>query len=264
MNTLNTELDTRKSAADLVEAWTAANDLMTNAERDLDRAKKILEAAFGPTAYMDTCPNSHLSTWKDVKKANTRAAWKQIIEKLGIRKTMSIARLKEMDKNIDEGKMQEITFENILGISASLVENAPGFAAEAIQEVFTYLRPGARERNTLKTNAKYARYSLGKKVILTSVSNWRQGRPDVSYWNKDQLIEVDRVFHLADGNLTQVFTSYASPLLDAMQSSTGKGSTDYFKFEVYGNGNLHLTFLRPDLVEKLNRAAAGHVSLAGN
>ncbi|WP_145026338.1 DUF4942 domain-containing protein, partial [Geobacter argillaceus] len=38
-------------------------------------------------------------------------------------------------------------------------------------------------------------------------------------------------------------------------SSDGTGKTDYFKFRCCLNGNLHLVFLKPGLVAKLNAIA---------
>lgn len=42
----------------------------------------------------------------------------------------------------------------------------------------------------------------------------------------------------------------------------GKGETEYFRFKCYHNGNLHLEFKRPDLVQKIN-AIVGGLTLKG-
>lgn len=41
-------------------------------------------------------------------------------------------------------------------------------------------------------------------------------------------------------------------------SPDGTGKTDYFRFRCCLNGNLHLEFLRLDLVAKLNAVAGGN------
>ncbi len=53
--------------------------------------------------------------------------------------------------------------------------------------------------------------------------------------------------------------SYHGPLYDAItDSSDGTGKTDYFKFRCCINGNLHLEFLKADLVARLNVVAGGN------
>ena len=53
--------------------------------------------------------------------------------------------------------------------------------------------------------------------------------------------------------------TYHGELYDAITDSPdGNGKTQYFKFKCYLNGNLHLEFLRADLVVKLNAVAGGN------
>jgi hypothetical protein len=259
----DTQLATRKSAAELVNAWTTANEIMIRAERELDEAMKILETAFGPNAYMNPHPTHHLYNWEAVHKANLKQAWTRIIDKLGIRKTMSLKRMAEMDKNIEDGKMPALTLETIRSISEALIENAPTFATEAIHEVFDYLRPGAGG-SKYKTNQTHARFALGKKVIIVRALEFTwSGTFKVSHWQSDKISATDRIFHLADGKAAGIFNSYNSPLIDAIATcKDGQGETDYFTFKCHQNGNLHLTFKRPDLVTKLNYASGGDNRLA--
>lgn len=256
-----TELARRVSAADLVNAYNEANEIMTRAENELNRAQSILDNAFGKESYMHTTPIRHLDSFQDIRADNNKRAWQTIINRLGIRKTMSQKRAEEMDKNIDGGKMPAITAENIRALSEGLIESAQDFAAEAVAEVYEFLRPGASAHNRYKTNEKNARFSLKDKVIITRAVETGWSRYMINHWRRQSLVSVDNIFHLADGNLAPMNNSYNSPMIDAIEnlspSDAGKTETDYFKIQVYGNGNLHLTFKRPDLVEKLNRAAGG-------
>ncbi len=266
MGVLDTGITKKINAASLVSAWEQAASIMETAHKDLDRAQEILDAAFGHDAYMHTIPQDNRGL-EGMRKDNKKRAWRQIVALLEIRKVMSVKRIEELDKNIEHGDMPEITLDNILQISRGLVENAGEFAAEAVIEVFDFLRPGAGEFNKYKTNAKNARFELGKKVIIVRALEWRYGGGyHVSYWRSDNIRAVDRVFHLADG--AGQMKGYEGPLIDAIQTSTAEtgyaGETEYFRFKCYGNGNLHLEFKRPDLVTKLNAAAgAGGNKLRG-
>ena len=67
------------------------------------------------------------------------------------------------------------------------------------------------------------------------------------------MVALDRAFHILDG--AGIPGGYQSPLVDAINTSGNKGvgETAYFSFRCYENGNLHLKFLRLDLVKELNR-----------
>jgi hypothetical protein len=266
MSALDTGLIKKISAAEIVMAWEQATVIMEKAYGDLEHAREILEGAFGKDAYMYTIPNNN-SGVEGLRKDNRKRAWRQIIALLEIRKVMSNKRLEELDKNIEHGEMPEINLDNILQISRGLVDSASEFAVEAVAEVFDFLRPGAGEYNKYKTNAKNARFELGKKVIIVRAVEWRYGGGyQINYWRRDNIRAVDRVFHLADG--AGQLKGYEGPLVDAIQTATSEtnymGETEYFRFKCYVNGNLHLEFKRPDLVTKLNATAgAGGNKLKG-
>lgn len=53
-------------------------------------------------------------------------------------------------------------------------------------------------------------------------------------------------------------SSYRSPLVDAINVSEGTSvKTDYFFCRMYQNGNMHIEFLRADLVQQFNAIAGG-------
>ena len=260
----DTALIKKPTAAELVVAWEQASAIIDAAYKELDRAKTILDAAYGKESYFDVIPH-HNDGVERMCKENVKRAWRRIIDMLEIRKVMSIARMEELDKNLNDGKMPEITLDNILSISQGLVDSAPEYAAEAVLEVFEFLRPGASDHNQYKTNEKYARFELGKKVIITRACEmWSRQVWHVSHWRMDKIRAVDRVFHLVDG--AGELKGYNGPLIDAIQTSQdrgGTGETAYFHFKVYANGNLHLDFKRPDLVQKLNQIAGNRTHLRG-
>lgn len=261
-----THLSKRMSAADIVRGWEEASAIIEQAFEDLKRAQKILDATFGDKAYMNTLPHPHHgNTVEAMQEQNKRRAWRQIINILEIKKTMSLKRIEELNKNIEEGEMPPLTIESIQQIAEGLVGSAGEFAHEAVVEVFEILRPGAKDTNRHKTNTKHARFSLGRKVILTgAVEGW--SKYHVNHWHGDKIMAVDKIFHLADGQ-PFVGSGYQSPLIDSINTtplrSGAGGETEYFKFTCYLNGSLHLEFKRLDLVDRLNRVAGNPTRLAG-
>ena len=71
---------------------------------------------------------------------------------------------------------------------------ASQFAMDAAKEVYEYLRP---VRSDYKTND---RFRVGRKVILCwAVERGYNGGFRVNYHREQNLVAIDRVFHLLDG-----------------------------------------------------------------
>ena len=160
-----------KTAKEMVDNWQEASAIIKKAYSDLKYAKTLLEDTFGKEAHMEVIARERLvfnpdEAYSSVQNENNKRAWRKIIDILGIRKTMSNKRLKELDENIENNKMLDLTLENIQSISEGMVESAGEYAKEAILEVYEFLRLGASHNNKYKTNDKYAKFELGKKVII--------------------------------------------------------------------------------------------------
>jgi hypothetical protein len=50
----------------------------------------------------------------------------------------------------------------------------------------------------------------------------------------------------------------AQPALDEIAATRRPHESEYFRFELYLNGNLHIVFKRPDLVAKANEIVADY------
>lgn len=182
-----------------------------------------------------------------------RQLWRSLVERLELRRMLSIARAKELDSWLDT-TTEEITHDSVFGLFRSYAENLPDMLAEAVEEVYGFLRP----RSALKTNSQY---ELGAKVILSYwvEGDWNGGlRPN--YHRHAEYIALDNVFAALDGR-GSIAASWRGELGEAVSASQAendyRGATRYFRFRACKNGNLHLEFLRRDLVEKFNRIAGG-------
>lgn len=187
-----------------------------------------------------------------------RSTWQALLAASGVEKVLSVSRLERFEQFL-EGNGQGIR--NIPEPSEeAIMELLAGGAAkelfaEMIRESFDFLRPGAGWHDEYKTNQKNGRVSVGKKIILEGLVHKTPFSVNIYPRPRRHLIQVDKIFHLLDGK-PFLFDSYSSPLVDGL-SSARKGETEYFKWERYGNGNLHLTFLRDDLLVKFNQIAGG-------
>jgi hypothetical protein len=77
----------------------------------------------------------------------------------------------------------------------------------------------------------------------------------------EQAQAVDKAFHLLDGKgLPKYPGDFLTAVREAMRRSRGPGfagESEYFRFRVYGNGNVHLELERMDLVAERTASAAG-------
>jgi hypothetical protein len=70
---------------------------------------------------------------------------------------------------------------------------------------------------------------------------------------------LDRLFQVLDGKTPPSHIGDAGSLVSTASHAHDKGcETDYFRFELYRNGNLHIVFKRPDLVAKANKIVADY------
>lgn len=190
-----------------------------------------------------------------------KQVWAALVERLEVKRMMSIHRVKELDDAIEKGEMSPISIENVTAFATGISNALPDMLVEAVREVYNWLRPAAGWHGShYKTNQKNARFELGPKVILSGMveSGWSGKIPfHVHYHCTDKLRALDNVFSALDGK-GQISKTYYGPLADAINSSpTGRGETDYFRFKAFKNRNLHLEFKRLDLVEHFNALAGG-------
>lgn len=258
----STDVAIRTSLPQMVAEWDKACEQIREANKILDEACERLNNAFG-SQYFDTrsAGNGYHHGPEAVILANKKRAWCALIEKMGIRKLLSIARAQEIDAQLDKPKeLPEITYQNVLAMLEQNHNAIPQFIEEAVKEVFDYLTPGHWNRaGEYKTNEGV---EIGERVILRyAVERWSLGENSTWHVNHNRekyLIALDNVFHALDGK--GVAKGHRGPLIDGIQSLPTRetvGRTDYFEFKCFANHNLHLKFLRTDLAAKLNQIAGG-------
>lgn len=181
--------------------------------------------------------------------------WACIIDRLEVRRMMSIARAKELDRQLEKHELPEITHENVAALLTGFESNLRAMLEEAVDEVFEWLRP---HRSEYKTNTEL---EIGPRVVLTRIVErwdrlWRSWR--VNYHVEPNLTALENVFSALDGRgqITKTHYSAISTVIKA-PGFDGVGETEYFRFRVYQNGNGHLQFRRLDLLAKFNAIAGG-------
>jgi len=181
--------------------------------------------------------------------------WSAIIERLEIRRMMSVARSKEISRQLEKLELPEITLQSASELLHGFQSNLGKMLEEAVEEVFSWLRPRASK---YKTNSEY---EVPRKVVLTGVvepwnqpwSSWR-----VNYHREPELTALENVFSALDG-AGQITETHYSAISNAIRADgfDGIAETTYFKFRTFKNGNMHLEFKRLDLLARFNAIAGG-------
>lgn len=259
------DLARRDTIAEIVRTYETQTQRIRDAYQELEQAGDLLTAAFGKvTLYssFSTLPHGcHSPEYavQEVLKEIKKTCWRNLIERLGIRRVIGLKRAKELDEKLEDiDKLPEITVQNIYETLDLLHGNAAYFMKETVKEVYEAFHINPERRGTLKTNLRNAVFDLGRKIICVGSleTSWGRSSYHVSHWHNDKIRLLDKVFHVLDGKPFND-AGYICPLIDAIQSSgaEGKGETDYFKFKCYENQNLHLEFKRLDLLKEFNRIA---------
>jgi hypothetical protein len=93
-----------------------------------------------------------------------RRAWRALLDRLGVKNVMSIAKRKQFEDQLERGELPELTADAIVGVIAGLAGDAKEFARDAAKEVFDMLTPkhgwggGNRHRK-----GKHDRHRKGKR-----------------------------------------------------------------------------------------------------
>jgi hypothetical protein len=252
MNT-NTNVTVRLTIPELVREFDLGMHELKQGIALVTAAQERLQKAFaGPGGSYDLTAFAHHDHSLDFEKKRIRmrgAAWRYLVSRAEIKKVASIKRAKEIDDMLAKPEtLPEITINNVMGWVESLNDQSKQFLEEAAVEVYQWLRPA---RGDYKTNNAF---KIGKRVVLTYMieGTWMGRGLRVRYGSEDRLRALDNVFHLLDGK--GLSSSYAGELADAIpKTAAGEfGETTFFRFRPFRNGNLHLEFKRPDLVQRLN------------
>ena len=156
-----------------------------------------------------------------------------------------------------------LTEENVFGFFEQTCASFPDLIKEALREVFKWLTP-----SQLWTGCKTSNeFKIGKKVVLCHVARLcYSGGLQVDYDRRPQVDALGNALSMLDGKgvrknrcdkeedrkLTGSYT-------DAWDHAWNQGipyEDGYLIAKAFRNRNVHVTFKRDDLVEKINQAGA--------
>ena len=186
-----------------------------------------------------------------------RVAWRKFIDDLQLRPLLSIKARETLDKQLYENRrgygdtqpLPPFTEDNVFGFFEQTCANIPNLIKEALREVFKWLTPSPRWTGCKTSNE----FKVGNKVVLCYVARTRySGNFEVDYDRRPQVDALGNAISMLDGKGVRK-TAYT----DSWNRAWEKGEQyddDYLTAKAFMNRNVHITFKRPDLIEKINQA----------
>lgn len=184
-------------------------------------------------------------------KAIDAGCWARLLDLSGLRTFMDTKAREAWNENIDKHKVPPLTLENVEATFKVMHAARRDMFERGVIAVFRHLSWDYKTNNPVM---------FGKRIILTHVYDVRMGINCVNYEGTNKLDDLMRAFCLLDGK----------PELDHRQGAHRRlrdaGSrlpvvVDFdgmFTIKGFKNGNGHLTFLRPELVDQMNFIIAKH------
>ena len=175
--------------------------------------------------------------------------WTTLLQDSGMRSIMSASKRKEVDEQLGAEKVPALTREAIRSTFASLHDSRMDMFEQGVLECFRRLSWD------YKTNLPQ---KFGKRMVMTYLTSYGSA----NMRQTDQLDDLLRVFHLCDGKPEADHRTGAYRLIaDAMQTTSvwpKLAENDYISIRLFKNHNGHVTFKRPDLIQRLNRIIGTH------
>lgn len=243
----------RATATEIARAYQRAEATVRAAYAAIKATESELTATIGAGQDI-SIRTSQDRSFDDVEHTVNRLrrdVWDGLVDRMEIRRFMSVAEWKAFEKDVESKDPPPITEEALASLFARLVADLPGMQERAVLEVFDWLRPRAEDFRRHRSNVVEA---IGKRVVITYAVEQafsRVGGFTLEYKRWQEITALENVFCALDGAPKP---DQGPELRFAIQASAdGKGETRWFRFKCFRNRNLHLEFTRPDLVARINQ-----------
>ena len=180
-------------------------------------------------------------------------AWDYLLNESGLRTFMDAKTRKKWDEDIYKRQVPELTHENIYATFRVMHDRRGDMFEQGVLAVFRSLSW------SYKTNQPVA---FGKRIILEYAVSAFRGEMfgGLEHAAANKVDDLLRVFHVLDGKPEPDHRngSYHRTLAAKWPKENKVVDLDYFSMKGFKNGNAHVTFTRPDLVDKMNEILAKH------
>ncbi len=194
----------------------------------------------------------------DYVKAIDASLWDRLFELSGIRTFMDAAARAAWSKNIERCEVPELTPENIEATFRALRDARGEMFERGVVAVFRSLSWDYKTNNPVM---------FGKRIVMKLMHVWNHGGATLDSERCDKLDDLLRVMCVLDGRpeadhrragYRTLSDNGWGGMVSRKLGPTTIGDPPLVSVRGFRNGNAHLTFLRPDLVDQMNAIIARH------
>lgn len=195
--------------------------------------------------------NQNQTIYLEAAKLRLRAQlWRKLIEESGMKTFMGAKAISEWDEMVIEPKrfkeLPEITLDNIKATFEALNRDKGAMFNRAVVDVFKSLSWDYKSNTPHK---------FGKKIIVGYIYATSRNA------SRDKINDLEKAFCVLDGVNVKDWRQSAGT--EVYNKACGFGGSrpmelefEYFKVKTFKNGNAHITFKQPGLVDRLNKIIA--------
>ena len=255
------DLIPRPTLASLVEHHNQAVALMRQGLESLAKAQRIMLGTLGQHARIFEGSSFHTYYLRDPEfvarladdtQSHIRGCfWDFTQRQAGLRDIMCKEDRASLDNQIKNHTTPPFTLPNLITTLNGLALDAEEIFLRAVRACYDHYRP--RDHNRKHVTNKTDR--IGPKVIKASCI----GSFSINIYSEDYLADLCRVFHGLDGRTAaqrDKTSNLVTAISTALRNKRRGCQTPYFNCKWYKNGNLHITFTRPDLLARFNQLGA--------
>lgn len=247
-----------------MDSWELAKGEIEEGAKLMGSALKRLTEHFegGYRSYIRYSDRSPFLDYDRQIQHLEKAVWQAFVDRTEIKKIMSLKKIEELNKQLEDGKdLPPLTYENLCAMLHNVHDNTEQMLAEKIREVYDWLRPSPDGWmwKKYKTTQKSTAQGIGEKIILNLALRGWGSKFGLNERTENHVRGLDQIFHMLDH--APFPASHWGPLIEEIQKCdrvNSCGSTPYFRFRGFVNGNLHLWILRDDLRQRFNVIAGGN------
>lgn len=182
-----------------------------------------------------------------------RGIWRDLMKKSGMLSLMDAQARDQWYRNLEGDNIPAISEANILSTFEQLHQQKDEVFERGIINVFKGLSWD------YKTNSPC---SFGKKIIINNLVTHNRWGFSLNWgWRWDQLADLERMLFLLDGKpIPDNRGDISTRLMEHIRDNPAKDMyvDEFFSIRYFQKGTAHLTFKRPELIEKMNDIIAKH------
>ncbi|WGK56691.1 DUF4942 domain-containing protein [Pantoea sp. SS70] len=182
-----------------------------------------------------------------------RSIWRELMLKSGMLSLMDAEARDQWSNNLEKDDFPAINESNILNTFESLHNSKKAVFERGVINVFKGLSWDYKSNSPCR---------FGRKIIITSlVTHHRWGFGLNWGWQRDRLVDLERMLYLLDGKpIPDNRSDISIQLMEHIQQNSQEQAyeNEMFSIRYFQKGTAHITFKRPDLTEKMNDIVAKH------